>query len=67
MKIEFSPYPKAKRFLRNLAEQGEKESIEVLKDYEELKKDKGEFFAARYIKEIYLTFCKNWGKIEKSK
>ena len=64
MKLEFSSYPKAKRFFGDLATRGVKEVIELMEEYGEIKKTYGEFLAARYLNEVYKDFNQRWENLE---
>lgn len=50
---EFSTYPKAKRLIKYLANQGFEEAIEALELYNILSHTEGDFIAARFMITIF--------------
>jgi hypothetical protein len=52
-------YIVAKEYLQELKKQGNSLADETLQEYEEIKKQSGEFIAAKYLADIYREFQKN--------
>jgi hypothetical protein len=49
-------YSKVKNYFNELANNGNKEAIELLKEYEEMKISNGDFIAAKYLIDIYKQY-----------
>jgi len=57
----YTKYSEAKKFFIQLSEEGIWIGTTLLNDYEDLKKNRGELAAARYLLNVYLEF-QNYNK-----
>ena len=59
--------PFVKGYFNQLINQGNNESIELLKEYSQIKQEQGEFLAGRFLIEVYLETQINIQELQNAK
>ena len=59
--------PFVKGYFNQLINQGNNESIELLKEYSQIKQEQGEFLAGRFLIEVYLETQLNIQELQNAK